>query len=103
MQDTGRKFSHHDLIPVGFLQSGDQQLGLYRTVVDKEGLQVAAGTGIGGSGNVAGQRVILPAAFHFDHSSGISSVNAVDRGLQTAVAGSGEHLLAIPQELDKCS
>ena len=38
MQHTGGELTHHDLIPVSFLQSGSEQLGFYRTVVDEEGL-----------------------------------------------------------------
>ena len=39
MQHAAGKFAHHDLIPVGLLKGGDQQLGLDGPVVDEEGLE----------------------------------------------------------------
>ena len=38
VQHTGGELAHHDLIPVGFFQRRDEQLGFYRPVVNKEGL-----------------------------------------------------------------
>ena len=38
MQHTSGELAHHDLVPVGFLQCGDQQPGFYRAVIDEKGL-----------------------------------------------------------------
>ena len=37
-QHAGGEFAHHKLIPVGLLQRRDQQPGLHRPVIHKEGL-----------------------------------------------------------------
>ena len=38
VQNAGGEFAHHNLVPVCFLQGGDQQTGFYRTAIDEEGL-----------------------------------------------------------------
>ena len=100
MQHAGREFSYHDLVAVGFLQSGNQQLGFYGAVVDEKGLQTPAGAGIGGLGDVAGQGVGFPAAVHLHHPGKVPAIDAVDCRLQAAVSRGGKHLLAVPEELD---
>ena len=100
VQYTGGKFAHHDLIAVGFLQCGDQQLGLDRAVVDKKGLQRAAGPGIGGKRHEAGQAVALPAAVQGNHFGAVPAIDTVDGGLQGAVSRGGQDLLAVPDKLE---
>ena len=100
MQHAGREFSYHDLVAVGFLQSGNQKLGFYGAVVDEKGLQTPAGAGIGGLGDVAGQGVGFPAAVHLHHPGKVPAIDAVDRRLQSAVSRGGKYLLAVPEELD---
>ena len=100
VQHTGGEFAHHHLIAVGFLQSGDEQLTLHRSAIDEEGLQIAAGPGIGGLADVAGQGVLLPAAFYFGHFSTFTAINAIDSGLQFARAGGGDDFLTVLDELE---
>ena len=100
MEHAGREFSYHDLVAVGFLQSGNQKLGFYGAVVDEKGLQTPAGAGVGGLGDVAGQGVGFPAAVHLHHPGKVPAIDAVDRRLQSAVSRGGKYLLAVPEELD---
>ena len=98
MQYAGGEFAHHDLISVGFFQCCHQQLGLHRAVIDKEGLQIPAGAGIRGLGDVARQGVLLPAAFHLHHFCTFPAVNAVNGSFQSTGSGGGKGLLSVPDE-----
>ena len=81
VQHAGGKLAYHDLIAVGFFQSCHQQSGLHRTIVDEEGLHGAAGPGIGGLTDKAGEGVLLPAAFYPDHLGTFPAVDAVGSSL----------------------
>ena len=87
MQYAGGEFSHHDLIAIRLFQCGYQQPGLNGSAVDKEGLQVAAGAGVRGLGDIARQGILLPAAFYLYHFGALTAVDAVNRSLQSAGAG----------------
>ena len=100
MQHAGGEFPGHDLIAVGFLQCGNQQPGLYRAVIDEEGLHTPAGAGIRGKTDVAGEGIALPAAFHPDHFRAVPPVNAIHGCLQPAGAGGGQNLPAVPDKLE---
>ena len=100
MQHAGGELAHHHLIAVGFFQCGHHDPGFDRAAVNKEGLQGAAGPGIGGAGHITGDGVLFPMAVDRDHPGTLSAVNAVDSRLQAAGAGGREHLLAIPDEGD---
>ena len=100
MQHAGREFTHHDLIAVSLFKGSDHNLGFHRTAIDEESLQIAAGAGIGGLGNIAGQMVILPTAVHGNHPCKFPAIHAVYRCLQVAGAGGGELLLSVPQKGD---
>ena len=100
MEDAGGKFAHHQLIPVGLLQGGDQQPGFHRPVVDEKGLQAPAGPGLGGLGDVAGELIAVPFALHRGHVRELPAIDAVYRRLQGAASRGGEHLLAVPEEGD---
>ena len=54
MQHTGGELTYHHLVAVSFLQGRDEQPGFDRPVVDEEGLQGPAGSGIRRLGNEAG-------------------------------------------------
>ena len=100
MQHTGGEFSHHNLVAVGFFQCRNQQLGFDRTVVDKESLQIPAGTGVCGLGNITRQMVAFPAAVYVYHPGAVPAVYAVHRRLQTAVTRGGQNLFPVPKELE---
>ena len=100
MQHTSGEFSHHDLISVGFLQGCNEDPGFYRTVIDEEGLQGTAGTGIGRLADVTGQTVAFPAALHLHHLAAFSAVYTVDRGFQLTGTGGGQHFFAIADETE---
>ena len=100
VQHTGGEFAHHQLVPVGLLQSGDEQLGFDRPVIDEEGLQVPAGPGIGRLGDEAGEFVFFPLALHRHHPGGFPAVDAVDGGLQAAGTRGGQQKLPVPDQLD---
>ena len=99
-QHAAGEFSGHDLVAVSLLQGGDQQPGFDGPVIDEEGLQIPAGTGVCGLGDIAGDGVFFPGAVHRDHGGAFPAIHAVNRRLQTSVAGGGEHLLSIPEEGD---
>ena len=100
MQDTGGELTYHDLIAVGFFQRCDENSGFYRTIVYKEGLQITAGSGIGRLGNVAGEAITLPAAFHLYHLTALSAIYAVDSGFQLTGTGGGEDFLTVANEAE---
>ena len=100
MQHAGGEFAYHNLIAIGFLQGGDHNFRFHRPSVDEEGLQIAAGTGVGRLADKAGEPVVLPTAVQFDHLGALSAVDAVHRSLQSAGARGGEDLLAIPDHGD---
>ena len=100
MQHTGGEFSHHNLVAVSFFQCGNQQFGFDRAVVDKESLQIPAGTGVCGFGDVTGQMVAFPAAVHADHPGAVPAVYAVHCRLQTTVSRGGQNLLSVPEKLE---
>ena len=98
VQHTGGEFAHHHLVAVGFLQGCGQQPGFYGAVVDEKGLQGAAGTGVRRLGNEAPEAVAVPAAADLHHPGALPSVDAVDRSLESAGTGGGQHLLAVPDK-----
>ena len=100
MQHTGRELPRQELVAVGLLQSGGEQPGFDRAAPHEEGLHGAAGPGIGGQADVAGQAVAVPAALHRNHFGTLPAVNAVERRLKTAGAGGGEGGFAVPEEGD---
>ena len=97
MQNTGGEFACHDLIPVCFFQSGHQKLRFHRTAIDEEGLQISTGPGVCRTGDKTGERIAFPTAVYLGHLGAFSAINAVDCGLQTAGAWSGENLFPVPQ------
>ena len=99
-QHTGWEFAHHELIPVGLLQGGDQELGFHRPVIDEKGLQIPAGPGIRGLGRKAGHTVFFPGAVHRDHASKVPAIDAVHRRPESAVARRGQNGLAVPNQGD---
>ena len=81
MQNASGELTYHQLIAVSFFQSGDQQPGFYRAVIYKKGLQISAGTGIGGLGNITGKGVVFTTAFQLCHFAALAAIYAVNRGL----------------------
>ena len=100
MKDTAGESALQKAIPIGLLQSGDQNPGTDRAVVDKEGLQRAAGTGVGGAGHKAGDPVTLPLAVHGDHLTAGLAVNAVNGVLQPPCTGCGEDFLVLADKTE---
>ena len=97
MQHTGGEFACHDLVPVGFLQCGDQQTGFDRPSVDEKGLQAAAGAGVAWLGHKAGEGILLPAAVNPCHAGTFSAVDAVNCIGKLAAAGGVQNFLAVAQ------
>ena len=101
MKHAAGEFAHHALVGVGLLQGGSHDPGLNIASVDEKVLIVSAGFAAHGQGGKAGHAHVLSAARHFLKAQRqLPTQHGVDGGVELAVPGGEQLLLAVPNELD---
>ncbi len=101
VQDAAGELAHHLLVGVGLLQGGHHGAALHIPAVDKEVLIPPGAPAAGGQGHKTGDRHILPGALHRGEAQGqIPAQHSVQGGLELAIAGGEQVLLAVPKEFD---
>ena len=101
VEDAAGELSHHLLVGVGLLQGGHHGAAFDVAAVDEEVLIAPGAPAAGGQGHKAGHRHILPRPLHRGEAQGqVPAQHGVQGGLELAVAGGEQVLLAVPEELD---